>query len=64
MTIKREQMQARLLFAECEEFVRSQNDEQPIPPTVMSTNVETSLRFIFSVICNFVIGRKWKALNR
>ena len=43
-------MQARLLFAECEEFVRSQNDKQPIPPTVMSTTlpvmsteVETSL---------------------
>ena len=43
-------MQVRLLFAECEEFVRSQNDEQPIATTVMSTtlpvmstNVETSL---------------------
>ena len=28
MTIKREQMQVRLLFAECEKFVRSQNDDK------------------------------------
>ena len=38
-------MQARLLFAECEEFVRSQNDEKLI---------EKSLCYYAEYLCNII----------
>ena len=51
-------MQARLLFAECEEFVRNQNDEQLIASTVMSTILPVMSTVVETSLCRLTTYRK------